>query len=119
MVLNYSDTNGRRQAGLSFLDRADVNVFDLVAERDSIMKLPEGPARTAPLERWQAPRNGVPLAAQRVFVGRDVRRAAVLRLSDPQGRPRVQLLVDSLGAPKLEFLDAAGNVTQRLPGGGD
>ena len=117
VVLNYSDNDGRRQVGLSFLDRADVNIFDVVAERDSIMKLPDGPAKTAALERWRAPRDGVPLAAQRVYVGRDVRRAAVLRLSDPSGRPRIQLMVDSLGAPSLEFLDDSGQVMQRLPSG--
>ncbi|OGU35121.1 MAG: hypothetical protein A3K13_00190 [Gemmatimonadetes bacterium RIFCSPLOWO2_12_FULL_68_9] len=116
VVLNYSDNDGRRQVGLSFLDRADVNIFDVVAERDSIMKLPDGPAKTAALERWRAPRDGVPLAAQRVYVGRDVRRAAVLRLSDPSGRPRIQLMVDSLGAPSLEFLDQHGKVVQQLPG---
>ena len=116
VVLNYSDNNGRRQVGLSFLDRADVNIFDMVAERDSITKLPDGPAKTAALERWRGPRNGVPLAAQRVYVGRDARRAAVLRLSDPSGRPRIQLMVDSLGTPRLEFLDENGNVVQQLPG---
>ena len=116
VVLNYSDNDGRRQVGLSFLDRADVNIFDVVAERDSIMKLPDGPAKTAALERWRGPRNGVPLAAQRVYVGRDARRAAVLRLSDPSGRPRIQLMVDSLGAPSLEFLDQHGKVVQQLPG---
>lgn len=116
VVLNYSDNDGRRQVGLSFLDRADVNIFDVVAERDSIMKLPDGPAKTAALERWRAPRDGVLLAAQRVYVGRDVRRAAVLRLSDPSGRPRIQLMVDSLGAPSLEFLDQHGKVVQQLPG---
>ena len=36
VVLNYSDNNGRRSMGLSFGDRADVDIFDLVAARDSI-----------------------------------------------------------------------------------
>jgi len=116
VVLNYSDNNGQRRMGLSFADRADVNIFDLVRERDSIMRLPEGPERTAALERWRGPRNGVPLAAERVYLGRTLQRAAVLTLSDPNGRARLRLMVDSLGAPRLEFLDADGQVIQRLPG---
>jgi hypothetical protein len=113
--LDYSDRNGRRWAGVSILDRADVDIFDMVRERDSIMKMPEGAARTDALQAWAGPRNGVPLAAQRVFVGRDISKAAVLDLSDPNGKPRIRLQVDSLGMPSLEFLDATGQVTYRLP----
>jgi hypothetical protein len=114
--LDYSDRNGRRWMGFTVLDRADVDILQMVQERDSIVKnIPEGAARTAALQRWAAPRNGVPLAAQRVFIGRDVSRAAVLNLSDPDGKPRLRLSVDSLGNPSLEFLDATGKVTRRLP----
>jgi hypothetical protein len=114
--LDYSDRNGRRWMGFTVLDRADVDILQMVEERDSIVQhVPEGAARTAALQRWAAPRNGVPLAAQRVFIGRDVSRAAVLNLSDPDGRPRLRLSVDSLGNPSLEFLDATGKVTRRLP----
>ena len=57
MVLNYTDNNGQRRVGLSFAERANVNIFDLVRERDSIMKLPDGPAKTEALEKWRgAPR---------------------------------------------------------------
>jgi hypothetical protein len=115
VVLQYADRNGQRRMGLTVADRADVSIFDLVAERDSIMKLPEGPERTAALERWQQPREGVPLYAQRVYVGRDVNKAAVLDLSDPAGKPRIRMRVDSLGTPSLEFLDENGRVTARLP----
>lgn len=92
-----------------------MNIFDLVAERDSIMRMPEGPERAAALERWRAPRDGVPLAAERVYLGRNVARAATLVLSDPDGRPRLRLAVDSLGDASVEFLDETGAVTARLP----
>ena len=116
LYLQYNDNNGRRNVGLTVADRANTDIYDLVAERDSIMKaLPEGAARDSALQRWAAPRNGVPLFAQRVYVGRDLRKAAVVNLSDPDGKPRLRLMVDSLGAPSLEFLDASGNVTSRLP----
>lgn len=116
LYLQYNDNNGRRNMGLTIADRADVDIFDAVAERDSIMKaIPEGPARTAALQRWAAPRNGVPLFAPRVYVGRDLNKAAIVNLSDRNGKSRIRLMVDSLGTPSLEFLDETGRVTSRLP----
>ncbi|MGH7583159.1 MAG: hypothetical protein ACREL5_08045 [Gemmatimonadales bacterium] len=113
--LDYSDENGVRRTGISIDDRANVDIHDMVAERDSIMKIADTVARATALQRWAAPRNGVPLAAHRVFVGRDPARAAVLNLSDADGRVRARLSVDSLGEPSLDFLDASGKVTMHLP----
>jgi hypothetical protein len=115
LYLQYSDNNGQRRMGFTVADRADVDIYDMVAERDSIMKMPAGPAREEALRRWAAPRNGVPLFAQRVYVGRDVAKNAVVNLSDPSGKSRVRLLVDSLGRASLDFLDDSGRVTFSLP----
>src|SRR5215216_341600 len=38
LYLQYNDRNGRRNMGLTIADRADTDIYDLVAERDSIMK---------------------------------------------------------------------------------
>jgi hypothetical protein len=119
VVLNYQDNNGTRRMGLTVSDRAEVNIFDLVKARDSITAaLPEGAARTEALQKLMGPRNGVPLNATRVYVGRDQARSAVVNLSDPQGRPRLRMSVDSLGRPSLEFLDETGRVISRLPEAG-
>ncbi|MEO8450900.1 MAG: hypothetical protein ABI647_13970 [Gemmatimonadota bacterium] len=115
LTLRYSDDNGTRSSGVAIADRADRNIYDLVMERDSIQKMPDGPAKTAALQAWSAPRNGVPLAAQRVYLGRDRSRSAVLNLSDPNGKSRLRLRVDSTGSASIEFLDAQGKVTARLP----
>lgn len=116
VVLNYQDQNGMQQAGLTFSDRTNRPIIDVVNERDSLMKLPDGPAKTEALRQFAQPvRNGVVQAATRVFIGRDRTKASTLRLSDPMGRPRLVLRVDSVGAPQLEFLDEAGRVTSRLP----
>lgn len=115
VVLNYRDDNGRKEAALRLSERANIDILHMVAERDSIMKLPAGAARDADLERWAGPRNGVPLYAERVYVGRARNKAAMVNLSDMQGMPRLRLMVDSLGTPSLEFLDAKGKVTLRLP----
>ncbi|GLC24940.1 hypothetical protein [Roseisolibacter agri] len=118
LYLQYADQNGQRRMGFTVADRADVDIYDLVAERDSIMKLPEGAARTEALRRWQEPRDGQPLFAQRVYVGRDVAKSALVNLSDRSGKPRVRLVVDSLGRASLDFLDETGRVTYSLPDSG-
>lgn len=116
VYLQYNDNNGRRNMGLTVADRIDMDIYDLVAERDSIEKaFPPGPARDSALRKWAQPRNGVPIAAPRVYVGRDVNKAALVTLSDRTGKPRIRMAVDSLGSASLEFLDEAGRVTSRLP----
>ena len=115
LYLNYSDDNGQRRMGLHVVDRADVNIYDWVARRDSINKLPDGPEKTAALAKLREPVNGVPLMAQRVYVGRDVSKSAIVTLGDRMGRTRLRLLVDSLGTAKIEFLDEGGRVVQRIP----
>lgn len=117
LYFQYQDDNGRRRTGLTIADRADVDILELVKERDQIMAMADTVARAEALERWAAPRNGVPLSAQRLYLGRDPARNAVIDLSDPEGRPRIRIRVDSLGTPSIEFLDASGRVTSRLPTG--
>ena len=118
-VLNfdYTDRNGRRVTGVSVRDRANVDIFDMVEERNAIIKAnPDTASRNAALRKWAEPRNGVPLDAERMFIGKDPSKSAVLNLSDPAGKPRLRLVVDSLGAARIEFLDAAGNVTNTMTG---
>ena len=116
VVLNYSDNNGVRQAGLEFRDRWDKPINIFAAELDTVNKMPDGPAKTAAMARLRQPiQNGIVANAQRVWIGRDRAKSSMLRLSDPMGRPRLVLRVDSLGSPQLEFLDDSGRVTARLP----
>ena len=118
VVLNYSDNNGDRQAGLTFSDRTDRPIIEFAAELDSVNKMPDGPAKTEAMRQLRQPiRDGVVQAAPRVFIGRDRTKASALRLFDPMGRPRLVLRVDSLGVPQLEFLNDSGRVVSRLPQG--
>ena len=118
VYLSYADDNGRRRMGLTVAERAITSIYDWVLRRDSINRMSEGPAKTAALERLRGPVNGVPLFAQRAYIGRDVARSALVSLSDPMGRARLRLLVDSLGAARIEFLDEGGRVVQRIPESG-
>jgi len=116
--LDYAERGGQRRIGISIEDRTDANIYDMVMERDSIMKIRDSVARTAALERWRAPRNGVPIAARRVFVGRDAARSAIVNLAAPDGTTRLRLVVDSLGAARIEFLDGTGRISQTIPDSG-
>jgi hypothetical protein len=113
--LDYADRNGKRTVGISMLDRAPADIYDFVQARDSIMQLSDSAARSAALRKLAAPRNGVPFVAQRVFLGRDSNKAAILSLADQNGKARIRLAVDSTGTAALEFLDEAGHVTSRFP----
>ena len=111
--LDYRDDNGRRLMGFSINDAANVDIYDAVQARTEILKMTDTADRNEAMRRWAAP-NGVPLSAQRLFVGRDYTKSAVLNLSDPNGKPRLRLVVDSLGAARIDFLDATGKVTNSV-----
>jgi hypothetical protein len=115
LTLQYADNNGQRRTGLTVADRDDRNIYDIVMQRDSINALADTTARRTALARLLGPVNGVPLAATRLYVGRDTEKNAVVNLFDPLGRIRVRLRVDSLGRGSLDFLNDSGRVTFSLP----
>ena len=115
LYFQYSENNGQRRTGMTIADRADVNIFDLVQQRDSIMRMPDTPARAAALEKLMGPRDGVPMFAQRIYVGRDPAKNAMVNLSDKNGKLRIRMMVDSLNRPTLDFLDENGRVTHSFP----
>jgi hypothetical protein len=109
--ITYSENDGRRSAGLNVWDRPDTPIGEMIERLQTIQKMPDGPEKTQTLQKFRET-SGI---AQRVFVGKTREKAAVLTLSDPQGRPRLQLRVDAQGAALLEFLDEKGAVVHQLP----
>jgi hypothetical protein len=111
--IQYGESNGQYYAGLRVWDRSDASLGEVVDRLQAIQKMPDGPEKTQAMQKLRE----MPAAngPQRVFVGKTREKAAALTLSDPQGRPRLQLMVDAQGAAKLEFLDEKGSVVQRLP----
>jgi hypothetical protein len=117
-VLNfdYSDRGGRRLVGISMLDRAPIRMALFASMYDSLNRIKDPAVRQAEtIKLMTTPNNTEPLAAQRVFLGRNPAKAATLVLSDRAGHPRIRLAVDSTGTAALEFLDDAGKVLSRLP----
>jgi len=115
LYLQYVDHNGKRRMGLTIADRADVPIVEYLDRREAINKMPDGPAKTAALQQLNAPVDGAPRFASRVYVGRDTSKAAVVNLGDRMGRTRLRLVVDSLNVARIEFLDENGQVTGRIP----
>jgi hypothetical protein len=114
IALQHVDRNGKRRVGIQFSDRHNVNIFEWGARRDSLRQLPDSPAKTEALRQMMAGDPDDPRFAERVYVGRDTSKQAVVNLSDRRGRPRLRLVVDSLGAARIEFLDEAGRITHRI-----
>jgi hypothetical protein len=108
MSLDYNEENGERREGLAFLDRPTVSLWDQVARFRALDSMPAGPARDSAKAAVFA---GV---ARRAYIGRNAKKTAMVELSDAAGHTRLRLAVDSAGAARIEFLDAAGKVTKRV-----
>ncbi|HKT08795.1 MAG TPA: hypothetical protein VJR24_12920 [Gemmatimonadaceae bacterium] len=113
VTLRYSQEGTRTQQGLLITDRADVPITTILAKQDSLKAMPAGAARDSAMKAF-VENGGHPLAARRLFAGRDADHNSVVSLSDPQGHPRLRLMVDSTGAASIQFLDVAGHVTRTI-----
>ncbi len=115
--LGYGEENRHRQAGLSIIDRPDEPIQIFAESLMVIRAMGEGPEKEARMRRFRdamMARGLMP--ADRLFVGKQLDKSSRVTLSDPRGRPRLRLTVDSLGGARIEFLDDAGHVTRTLTG---
>lgn len=111
--LQYQDDGSNRAAGVHVWDRSTEITIDEILRLVDARRIATGAARDS-VERAIEALAGRGLGAHRVFLGsRD--RTAALQLRDTDGRTRVRLSVDSLGAARLEFLEADGSVSLALP----
>lgn len=116
LYLQYLDDNGNRKTGLYVDDWHNNPPYpEFRRTYKETEKLPNGPERDAKLKQLLEPANGDPAFAHRVFIGKDADKSALINLADKKGRTRIQLIVDSTGVPKINFLDTAGKITYSLP----
>jgi hypothetical protein len=111
---SYSESNGRRSAGLQVWDRSDQPLGGLIAKLNAANRIQDATERAKALAAIRAE---APPGPRRVFVGKNTDRTALVSLADAEGRPRLTIAVDAAGNPRIEFLDEAGTVTARLPAG--
>ncbi|MBI5020946.1 MAG: hypothetical protein HZB59_05875 [Ignavibacteriales bacterium] len=113
MALQYIDESGKRYAGLFLWDRPETPMTPEIQQQiRAIWKMPEGSEKNKALNRLDS--LGV-YESERVFIGKTQRKSATVNLSDLKGNTRIRLWVDSLGTPRLDFLDQNGGITYRLP----
>jgi hypothetical protein len=105
--MQYEENNAKRKAGIHIWDQPDASPEEQSKNYDEARKMKSGPERDKLMQQA--------VASERVFVGRSFDRSANIILFDANSRPRLRLSVGPDGDPKLEFLDAAGIVTQTLP----
>jgi hypothetical protein len=109
---SYSERDGQRTAGFQVWDRSDRPLGELVEALNAANRLSDPAAREAAIK---AARAAAPAAPRRVFLGKMPDRSASLVLTDADGKPRLTLTVDAAGNPRIEFLDADGKVTAKIP----
>ncbi len=110
--LSYGEQGGQRAAGLLIKDRPDAPMSEHMDELLAVKALPDGAEKTAALGRLRA--KGL-FGADRIFVGKEPDKTAAVYVCDVKGNPRISLTVDAGGQAKLNFLDAAGKVTESFP----
>ncbi len=108
--LMYDDQNGRRSAGMRVWDHPDTPLTDLWDKSQEVAKMKPGPEKEAAQKKLSAE-----WGAQRVFIGKQADKSAVLLLADAKGRTRIKIAVDAAGNPNLAFLDENGKVVYTLP----
>jgi hypothetical protein len=122
----FFDTGGSEVGGLAVTDLKPGRVLALAFDNPNMDAIglqnrisPDGKDATAGLVINSRPDDNltataaIKAARQRVAVENHNETAQVV-LSDPQGRPRLQLRVESSGEPILEMLDEQGKPTYRI-----
>jgi hypothetical protein len=110
--ISYSETDGRRSAGLQVWDRPESKLSELIEKLNAANRI------TDRIEREKAVaaiRAVAPPAPRRLFAGKTQDRSATVSLADAAGKPRLNLTVGPDGDPRIEFLDESGKVVARLP----
>lgn len=111
IALQYVDDSGKRRAGLAINDYStSISSLEFDEKWKAMNRMPDGPAKT---EERQRLRQYLPKL--RMYAGRGRDGNSLVQLSDAEGRPRLQLVVDADGTARIEFLNESGQVTSRLP----
>jgi len=111
-----SDENASgRTAGVRVWDRPDIPLPDVIQRYTHLLSLPPGPERSRLESEFTACCEG--FGAERVFMGKNAQREAILGLKDARGHERLRLIVSAQGQARIEFLDEQGRPTQTIPQG--
>jgi len=111
-VRHLEGEDGDYYAGLSVWDRPNSSL----AWRDSVMEVIEAmPDKDSRKEAFARLRDAGEFGSTRMLVGRFRDKSSSIMMCDTKGNPRLWMRVDSLGIPKLEFMDEKGKVIYSVP----
>jgi hypothetical protein len=110
-ITHHEDPDGKYFAGVKMSDQ-NMPLNDLINKDKEISKLPTKEAQD---QAWKKLRDDGLLMAERVRIGRDYDKSAIVKLKDAKGRLRIELKVEADGNAKLNFLDESGKVAYSLP----
>lgn len=109
--VHEEEPDGKYFSGLKMSDQ-NMPLNDLLSKQKEISKLSPGEAQDA---AWASLREQGLLMTERLRIGKDHDRAAVLKMKDAKGKVRIELKVEAGGNPRLNFLDEVGRVVYSLP----
>jgi hypothetical protein len=112
--LSYEDDGpGRRFASLEGAEQAEATpVTTLIDQMFAAMNSAKTPAERTAIEKQFAMAHFK--SYHRFFVGYNPD-GSMVKLYDTVGRPRLVMIVQPDGTPKIQFLDAKGKVTYQIP----
>lgn len=113
--LTYDEEGGQRAAGLRVWQRPDMDLAQEVEKIQAMRAMPAGADKTAAEAAFTRDRKAGKYGALRLFAGKNPAEDSTVVLNDAAGHPRLRLSVTAAGVAAIEFLDAKGNVTSRLP----
>ncbi|SHI84757.1 hypothetical protein [Pseudozobellia thermophila] len=114
MQMRYlRNTDGESRYGIQFWDKDEDYTMPVIAQKiDSLTK--EGKGMGEAIEIIKNAKEGNPITAERMFIGKTSDKQAGLFIQDQKGTDRLRIYVDSTDQPRIEVLDNKGEVVKNL-----
>jgi len=114
-LMEYTAKDGSNRYGLQLWERDKaLSAPQILQVFDSLDR--EGYNYRQKLEFLKQRNGGEPITAPRLFLGRDYDRATGMFLQDTYGTDRLRIYLDKDNTPRMELLDAQGNLVRDLLG---
>ena len=112
IALDYYHAGDQKRYGLTINDRPDqlsVRAREMLDTLRRELQTAKSAAEAQLIRRrYLSHLPAREIVARRMFAGRDTAGSSVITLADQDGKPRLRLQVDKLGAASIVFLDSAG-----------
>ena len=106
--------NGKQQYGINIWDRTEnFTLPELVSVMDSLKNSDVSSEKEA-MNVLLNMNEGKPLAAQRLFAGKNFNEQVGVFIKDEFGNDRINLFIDENNEPKFQILDKKGNVVKEF-----